>query len=99
MVWLRRAVKTVWICVSAVGLIAVALLLWRRRGIGTSPVHEAIEETKRSLDEVRHESVVEVTAARKQEAALKERLRTVKAMSDRARRREELLRLYREVSK
>lgn len=98
MIWLRRAVKTVWICVSAVGLIAVALLLWRRRSVGTTPVREAIEETKRSLDEVRHEAVVEVAAAREKEAVLKQRLSTVKAISDRARRREELLRLYQEVS-
>lgn len=97
MVWLRRIIKTVWICLGAVGLIAVALLLHRRRG-STSPVREAIEETKRSLVEVRQEAVVEMAAARKQEKALKDRLGAVKLISDRARRREELLRLYQEVS-
>jgi hypothetical protein len=97
MVWLRRIAKTVWICVSVVGLIAVALLLHRRRR-SASPVREAIEETKRSLVEVRQEAVVEMAAARTQEKALKERLGAVKSISDRVRRREELLRLYQEVS-
>lgn len=98
MVWLRRILKTLWICAGAVGLVAVALLLWRRRRTD-SPVREVIVETKRSLDEVKHESVVEIAAARREEATLKRRLGEVKAISDRARRRRELLDLYHEVSK
>jgi len=100
MTWLRRIIKTL----AAVGVGAVLIvvaLLWRRRGGAESrgeTVRKIAEETKQSIDEAKHEAVVELQAARKHEVVMKRRLDEAKAMPDKQQRRLELLRLYQEAS-
>jgi hypothetical protein len=99
MSWLRRIVKTL----AAVGVgavLVVVAIVWRRSGAGGrgEAVREIAEETKQSIDEAKHEAVVEMQAARKQEVLLKRQLDTAKAIPDKHLRRMELLRLYQEAS-
>lgn len=100
MTWLRRIVKTL----AAVGIGAILIVIaivWRRSGAKSrsATVREIAEETRESIDEAKHEAVVEMQAARQQEVQLKQRLARVKALPDRQQRRMELLRLYQEASK
>jgi putative intracellular protease/amidase len=99
MAWLRRIVKTL-VAVGIGAALIVAALVWRRRsakGRGET-VREIAEETKQSIDEAKHEAVVEMAAARKREVVMKRRLEQAKKLPDRQQRRLELLRLYQESS-
>ena len=100
MTWLRFIVRA--FVVFGLGvLLGVLALLWRRnRGQGRGEaLREIAEETKQSLGEAKHQAVVEVRAARKNEVVLKRRLERAKAIVNKRQRREELLRLYQEASR
>lgn len=98
MAWLRRIAKTFLALLAGVGLVVGAVLLWRRRGRSRNEaLQQAVTETKDAIEEARQVAAVEVSAARNRELELKRRLKGVTKMPDKRRRREELLKLYREV--
>lgn len=95
---LRRIARTFLALLAGVGLVIGAVLLWRRRGGSRNEaLQRAVGETKERIEEARHVAAVEVAAARNRELGLKRRLEGVTRMTDKRRRREELLKLYREV--
>ena len=99
MAWLRRYVKT-FLAICGGGLAIVLALFWRRRGQPRGDaLQAAARETKEAIEEVRQVAVVEMTVARRKEQVMKHRLQGVTAITDKARRREELLRLYEEASR
>lgn len=96
---LCRYVKTFLAICGGVAAV-MAALLWRRRSpTRGKALQAAVRETKETIEEARQVAVVEMSAARRKEAVMKQRLRGVTAITDKARRREELLRLYEEASR
>ena len=75
-------------------------VVWRRRSAKSrgDAVREIAEETRQSIDEAKHEAVVDMKAAREREVMMKRRLERARALPDKQRRRLELLRLYQESS-
>jgi hypothetical protein len=78
----------------------VAYLLVRRRPSGWPPVDglaQVIEQTRLELTSARHKAAVEIVAANRDDAKLRETLALVQREPDAVKRRQRMLELYREV--
>jgi hypothetical protein len=95
MAWIRRYWATALVWLSALGFMVVALLRWRSSA--EPKIGRILAEAKQAAEEARHAAVVEASAARRKEAALRQRLRDIQTIQDGAVRRQELLKLYSEV--